>query len=789
MEERTLRILEFDRVRNALAEQATFSGGKELAKTLLPTENPIWIEESQTETAEAYAVLVDGEEPPFGGLRDIRPYLQRAQMRSILQPQELLDIAFTVAGARRLAAFIRQKSEPDGVLQDIAIGISPHKEIEQEIARCISTEGQVRDQASPALKRARSGIRGLQGRIRTKIESVMREADGRRHLQEAIVTVRSGRYVLPVKQEYRSGVPGIVHDQSSSGATLFIEPIAVVEMGNDLRRLVADEEAEIERILTELTEAVHTESVSIRHTVHAAARLDFAFAKARLAMRWDCVRPQLSKERWIHIQTGRHPLLPAESVVPIDVWLGKEAPALVITGPNTGGKTVTLKTVGLFVLMAQAGLHIPAAVGTTLPICDGVYVDIGDEQSIEQSLSTFSSHMSHIVDILAKVGPNSLVLLDELGAGTDPTEGAALAMALLEHLIETACLTLATTHYSELKNFAYTEPGVNNASVEFDIETLRPTYRLSIGVAGSSNAFSISERLGLPHSIIERAKERLTAEEKKFEELIRNVESDRRLAERDRLQAEQERAQLESEMAQFTEERERFNQRKDAFLSEAREEAVSLLRAARLEAEGLIAELRRLGSYEDVEEARAARKLLQEMEDDIAPYETAVQADQPVERVCPEELQPGTVVRVRSLGSIGEVLNAPDTNGQFGVQIGAMKMTVSVEDVERTDECPIGGTTQPKSAIGGTALRGKAMRIPTELDLRGLTVDETLDRVEKYLDEALLASLPTVRIIHGKGTGALRNAVQDYLAGHPQVASFRLGEAGEGGAGVTVVKF
>lgn len=787
MEKRTIQILEFDRVRAALANETTFSGGQELAESLEPTANPIWIEESQRETAEALAILNRAEDPPFGGLRDIRPYVVRAQMRSLLQPQELLDIAYTVSGARKLAAFVRQKSDADSVLRDIASDMGVHNDLEREIERCIGPDATLRDQASATLAKVRTAIRTLQGRIRNKTESVLREADARRYLQDAIITVRAGRYVLPVKQEHKSGVPGIVHDQSSSGATLFIEPLAVVEMGNQLRTHLAEEEAEIERILADLTAAVQAEGVGLRQTVHAAARLDLSFAKARLAIRWDCIRPHIADERWIDIKQGRHPLLPADTVVPIDVWLGREAPALVITGPNTGGKTVTLKTVGLFVLMAQAGLHVPAETGTQLPLCDAVYADIGDEQSIEQSLSTFSSHMTHIVDILRVVGPKSLVLLDELGAGTDPTEGAALAMALLDHLIQTACLTIATTHYSELKSFAYTESGVNNASVEFDVATLRPTYRLSIGVAGSSNAFAISGKLGLPSSIIERAKQRLTAEEQKVEDLIRGVETDRRRAEQERSRAEQLRATIEAERVKFDEERERFHAKKEGILNEVRAEAASLLRAARIEAEALIGELRRRGAQADVEDARAARQLLHEMEEQISQSQPSGAAPS-ARSLSPSQLHPGMTVHIVSLGRAGEVLGVPDSGGQVRVQIGTMKATVSVSDLERTEQVTTRTVPPQKPVMSGSTLRSKTMRIQTELDLRGLTVSEAVDSVEKYLDEVLLASLPTVRLIHGKGTGALRKAVQDYLQGHPHVQGFRLGEPGEGGAGVTVVE-
>lgn len=789
MDERAISILEYDKIREALADETSFSGGRVLAEALMPTTNPIWIAEGQDETSEAVRLLELADAPPFGGIRDIRPYVERAEVGALLQPQELLNIADTVAGVRRLAGYIRSKCQPEGVLADVGAGLGSHKALEDAIRRCIGSEAQVKDDASPALARIRSQIRTTQSRIRTRMESVLREADSRNYLQEGLITVRSGRYVLPVRQEHRGNVPGIVHDQSSSGATLFIEPMAVVELGNELRRLAAEEEEEIERILTRLSSAVAEEADEIHASVHAAARLDLAFAKGRLALRLGCVRPIIDRERWLHIRKGRHPLLPPESVVPIDIWLGRDQPALVITGPNTGGKTVTLKTVGLFVLMSHAGLHVPADEGTQIPLCDGVFVDIGDEQSIEQSLSTFSSHMSNIVRMLDKVGPNSLVLLDELGAGTDPTEGAALAMALLEHFIEVGCLTVATTHYSELKSFAYTEPGVQNASVEFDVETLRPTYRLLIGVAGSSNAFAISQRLGLPGAIIERAKVRISAEEQKVEDLIRTVEADRRSAERDRVEAERLRAELAEQLAKVKDERERFQRQRDALLEEARAEAADLLKTARREAEELIGELRRKGAQESVEEARAARQLLAEAEERLEQSRVRKAPQEKSGSLAPSEIQPGMRVRVRSLGQVGDVLTQPDSGGQLQVQIGGLRVTVAARDLEATSQQPIGTKAPMQGAhMARGVLQRKAMEVSPELDLRGLTSDEALESLAKYLDEALLANLQKARIIHGKGTGALRTAVQKYLSENTQVKAFRLGDPSEGGSGVTVIE-
>ena len=496
MDERAITILEFDKIREALADETSFSGGRALAETLMPTTNPIWIAEGQDETSEAVRLLETGEPAPFGGIRDIRPSVDRAERGALLQPQELLEIADTVSGVRRLASYIRSKCDAESVLADLGAGLGSHQALEDEIRRCIGTEAQVKDEASPALAKLRAQMRTTQSRIRNKLESVLREADARGYLQEPIITVRSGRYVLPVRQEHRLHVRGIVHDQSSSGATLFVEPVAVVELGNELRRLAAEEEEEIERILS-LTEKVAAEADALSPEASTPRRIDLAFAKGRLSLRLGCVRPVIADGRWLEIRKAASSAAGGNGGA--DRHLArKRRTGSRHHGPKYRRQDGHAENRRALRLDEPCGAPRSGRRGTQIPLCDGVFVDIGDEQSIEQSLSTFSSHMSNIVRMLDKVGPKSLVLLDELGAGTDPTEGAALAMALLEHFIEVGCLTIATTHYSELKSFAYTEPGVQNASVEFDVQTLRPTYRLLIGVAGSSNAFAISQRLGLP---------------------------------------------------------------------------------------------------------------------------------------------------------------------------------------------------------------------------------------------------------------------------------------------------
>lgn len=789
MDERTLRVLEFDKIRTALASQTTFAGGRELAETCAPSNNPIWIEEGLDETQEAVELIEEAGSPPMGGLRDIRPWLRQAQVGAVFQPQQLLDVAYTAGGARRLAEFVQKHAKPEGLLSDVASGIGAHADLEQAILRCIGEDAAVRDHASTKLAGLRSRIRTLQARIRERLESVMRDAAARKLLQEALITLRGGRYVIPVKQEHKSSVPGLVHDQSSSGATVFVEPMPVVQLNNDLRQAESEESEEVERILRELTAQVAAKAVALRRSVHGASRLDFAFAKARLAAKWDCVRPKLNRQGWIDLRQARHPLV-GDGVVPIDLWLGREFHTVVITGPNTGGKTVTLKTAGLFVLMAQTGLHIPAAPGTELTLCSGVYADIGDEQSIEQSLSTFSSHMSHIVRILQRADAQSLVLLDELGAGTDPTEGAALAMAILDELTARGCRTVATTHYSELKSYAYTQERLANASVEFDLETLRPTYRLSIGVPGSSNAFAIAERLGLPSPIIATAKERLSVEDQKVEDLIRGVERDRRQAEHDRVEAERLRAEVEATKQSYTVALERLTAQRDAILAQARAEAEGYLKELRKTNDRLIGELRRLGLSEEAEAARAERTAITQLSERFAErkdeHDTSSSSADARHRSDGAAAAVGARVRVQSLGQMGEVVSPPDSRGQITVQIGALRMAVSADEVEVVEGPPARSDQAQRSVV--SLGRAKAMHVASELDLRGATADEALAQLDKHLDDASMANLPNLRIIHGKGTGALRHAVQEYLANHPQVRTFRLGDPSEGGTGVTVVE-
>ena len=785
-----MRTLEFDKITARLADQASFSLGKEKARALQPSTRVSQIERHQQETAEALTLIVKCGSPPFGGLRDIRPIARRAGIGAVLEPTELLDVAETARGLAALRAYLLNHAGEHGaeVLADLGGMIESFPRLEQEIRRCIDLEGRVVDHASPTLAQIRARLRTLLQRVREQLDRLVRSPRGQKYLQDSIVTLRSGRYVVPVKQEYRGEVPGIVHDQSASGATLFVEPLPVVELNNQIRGVEREEEIEVERILQGLSDLVAQAQDSLVHAIETAGVLDFIFAKGNLALKMDAARPQINEEGRIVIRRGRHPLIQG-NVVPIDFTLGEGFTSVVITGPNTGGKTVTLKTVGLFALMAQAGLHLPTEVGTEVPVFESVFADIGDEQSIEQNLSTFSSHMTHIVDIVSKADSRSLVLLDELGAGTDPTEGAALAIALLERLIQKGCRVVATTHYSELKSFAYNHPLVENASVEFDVETLRPTYRLSMGVAGKSNAFAISARLGLDDAIIRRAESLLTEDDRKVDDLIRRVEEDHRAAERDREEARKLLHRYRDLYERYHQAFEKLRGAREEVLAEAQREANRIVEQARREADSLVGRLRKAGRDDVEEEAKEVRRRLGELvrrqpvSDEDVPSGHA-----PRPALDPGQLRVGMSVRVKSLDQIGEVAQILG-DGKVAVQVGALRVTVPVSDLqeERGPRAP-GRADAPGPGGLGAITRVKASEVKSELDLRGMTVDEAIESTDKYIDDALIAGLAKVRIIHGKGTGALRRSVQEFVASHPRVRGFADGGPTEGGLGVTVVE-
>ncbi|MBO8164455.1 MAG: endonuclease MutS2 [Brevibacillus sp.] len=782
MDQRVLNTLEYDKVISRLVEKASSTLGKERASRLVPYTTMEEVLQAQRSTEEAAAVLRMKGSVPLGGIRDIRQPLQRARLRSVLSPAELLDVASTVYAGRRLKTFLLQAAEECqlSMLASFAQQIDGLRELEEEIRKCIDEHGEVVDSASAELRRVRQEIRVLESRIRERLETILRSASYQKMLMETIITIRGDRYVIPVKQEYRHVFGGIVHDQSASGATLFIEPEAVVSMNNTLREARLKEEREVERILLRLTEKVAEAVDPLTVNVEMLAELDFAFAKAEFGSSLKATIPRLNDQGVIRLKKARHPLIADEQVVPIDVELGKEYRAIIITGPNTGGKTVSIKTIGLLTLMAMAGLPIPAEEESEAAVFSSVFADIGDEQSIEQSLSTFSSHMTNIIRILESMDERSLVIFDELGAGTDPTEGAALAMAILDHVVQRGARLVATTHYSELKAYAYDRPEVINASVEFDVETLRPTYRLLIGVPGRSNAFAIAARLGLAEEIIAAARRSISEEDSQVETMIASLERNTLTAQRERLEAEALRREAEELRRQLEEERARFAEEKNRLLEKAEEEARIAVQLAKEEANAIIRELRELQAEGvEIKEHKLieAKKRLDDAVLELD-KETVKKPPKAVRAVRPKA---GDEVMVHSFGQRGVVLEQASED-EYLVQIGIMKMKVKQSDLSVLKQ----SQNQPTSRF--TAVKARKGSVKMELDLRGYRVEEGLAEVDRYLDEVLLAGLQTVSIIHGHGTGALRKAVHDFLRGHRSVKSFRLGGQGEGGVGATIVE-
>ncbi|MBE3589378.1 MAG: endonuclease MutS2 [Firmicutes bacterium] len=809
--ERTLAALDFPAIVDRLAARTATPMGEERVRALRPAAGRLAVRRAQAETTEARLLLDAGQPLPFEGARDIRAAVARAEKSGRLEAAELWAVASTARAAARLARHLRARREAAPALADRAETLGDHTALAAAIEAAVDADAALRDDASPDLARLRRQHRTLSARLRERLDSLARSPALAPFLQEPLVTLRGGRYVVPVKAEHRAQVPGVVHDTSSSGATVFIEPMAVVEVNNELRRLEALIREEEERILDELGARVRAEAAALRSTVEALGDFDLIAARARLSAEMDAVEPEGLDGDLVELRGARHPLLTGP-VVPIDVRLGGEIRTLVITGPNTGGKTVSLKTVGLFALMAQCGLHVPARPGSRLPVFPQVFCDAGDEQGVAQSLSTFSSHMSHIVEMVRRARPGALVLLDELGAGTDPQEGAALAMAILQAFQERGCLTMATTHYSELKAFAHREPGMRNASVEFDADTLRPTYRLVIGLPGKSHAFAIAARLGLPEEILERARAHLSAESREVADLLEELAALRDELRRERDAAERARREADEQAAAARRRLEALERERDSLAREAREKAQALVRRARAEAEALVAEARRRLEEESAAEAaaraEAALAELRRRERALAEAPAAASAGDgraAAGRVPePGELVPGRTVYVRSLRLEGEVLAPPDAEDQVAVRVGVMRVHVPRSDlaVAPTDGAAAGsggggargaGGRRPPAGHGGggthVQLAGaKAREIRPELDLHGLTVDEALPLVDKYLDDAYLAGLRTVRLVHGKGTGALRQAVRRFLATHRLVDSFRPGAADEGGPGTTVAR-
>jgi DNA mismatch repair protein MutS2 len=782
--DKALHTLEYDKIIRRLTGLTSTSLGKDEAEKLFPSRELPIVERRLATTDEAVRAVTLKGTPPFSGITDIRSSLYRAKLQGMLQPPELMDVAQFIMGSRRLSRFISLAGEETDLplLSDLCEPLTDYKALEDEIRRCIDEQGDVLDSASPELASVRRDIRINAGRAREKLESLIRSTMIQKMLQDALITMRNDRYVIPVKQEYRSHFGGIVHDQSGSGATLFIEPEAVVQMNNKLRELKIKEQNEIERILRKLSEQIGERAELLTGDAEILGMIDFNFAKAAFAHALTATLPAMNDQGQLHLYKARHPLIDIKVAVPIDIELGTEYTSVIVTGPNTGGKTVSLKTIGLLSLMAMSGLFIPAEDGSRLCVFDGIYADIGDEQSIEQSLSTFSSHMTNLISMLGQVTNHSLVLLDELGAGTDPAEGSALAIAILEHLQKLGCRLIATTHYSELKAYAYNREGIINASMEFDVATLRPTYRLLVGVPGRSNAFAIAERLGLPRSIIDHARGEVSEDELKVDSMIASLEHDRLAAQTERHNAERLHREVEVLQNQIQDERFKLQEQKVKVMEEAREAARLAIAKAKREAEEIITDLRRLA----LEEGASVKehKLIEYRRrlEDAVPSHTA----KPIRStgVKQGKIEVGDEVKVLSLGGQKGHIVELTNNSEAVVQLGIMKMKVALADLEAMRK-----TATNKSPAQATIVkRTRDDNIRTELDLRGMMLEEAIMEVDRFLDEAFLSNLGQVYIIHGKGTGALRTGVQEFLRRHKHVKNYRLGQFGEGGAGVSVAE-
>lgn len=788
MNKKSLRILEFNKIIDRLTEHATSAPGKKLAAALVPMTDLEEIRAAQTQTADALGRLFRRGSTSFGSNKDLGMSLKSLEVGSVLSIAELLAIASFLENVNRIKTYGRKERDdiPEDSLDVWFTMLEPLTPLANEINRCILSEEEIADDASAALGRIRRSMTITNDRIHSQLNSMI-NGSLRTYLQDAVVTMRDDRYCIPVKAEYKGQVPGMIHDQSSTGSTFFIEPAAIVNLNNELKELSLKEKEEIEAILASLSAqaAAHTEALLTDQ--EAMTQLDFIFAKANLAMEQNASMPLFNTEHRIHIRKGRHPLIDKKTVVPVDILLGTDFDLLIITGPNTGGKTVALKTVGLLTLMGQAGLHIPSLDRSELSVFHEVYADIGDEQSIEQSLSTFSSHMTSIVSILKEADTDSLCLFDELGAGTDPTEGAALAISILDHLHGRGIRTMATTHYSELKVYALSTPFVENACCEFDVKTLRPTYRLLIGIPGKSNAFAISSRLGLPDHIIEDAKRHISEDKESFEDLLTNLENSRLTIEKEQAQIESYKREIEDLKVRLTAKQEKIDQSRDRILREANEEAREILQNAKELADETIRTFQKTGSTSIQELEKSRRKV----HDKIAEKneKLALKQEKPNRKTLkPNQLHLGDSVRIVSMGLKGSVSSLPDKNGKLFVQCGIIRSQVSLDDLVLLDEETITTGKLQRSSSGKLKL-SKSYSVSTEINLLGKTVDEALSELDKYLDDAYLAHLPSVRIVHGKGTGALRNAVQGYLRKNKIIKSYRLGEFGEGDAGVTIAEF
>lgn len=791
MNEKALRTLEYNKIIDKLSALAGTSFGRELCRNLLPTADISTINRLQRETSDALSRNLRRGSVSFSGIHDIRPSLMRLKVGSALSATELLHISSDLDATLRLKAYggytgKDSEEQTEDSLTEYFSNLEPLTPLNNEIKRCIISEDEIADDASSALKSIRRSIRVANDRIHSELSSILNSS--RTMLQDNIITMRNGRYCLPVRSEFKGQFQGMIHDQSSTGSTLFVEPIAIVRLNNELKELSIKEQEEIEKILADLsnTAAEYTENLEYNFTT--LSELDFIFSRASLSKQMKGSEPLFNSKGIVNIKKGRHPLIDSKKVVPIDIHLGRDFTMLIITGPNTGGKTVTLKTVGLLTLMGQAGLHIPAFDGSELAVFEEVYADIGDEQSIEQSLSTFSSHMTNIVKILDQADDRSLVLFDELGAGTDPTEGAALAMSILSHLHKRNIRALATTHYSELKIYALSTPGVTNASCEFDIETLRPTYRLLIGIPGKSNAFAISSKLGLPDYIIGDAKERIGTQDKSFEDVISDLESSRISLEKEQDTIAKYKAEIEQLKKSLAKKNESFDANREHMLNEAKEQAFKILNDAKEYADQSIRKynkwLQEGGNIKDMESERGG------LREKLNDHQTsqAKKAAKHNKKTQEKDIQVGAPVNVISLGLKGTISTLPNAKGDLYVQMGILRSQVNIKDIELLEEEIMNEPSHNKTQSGKIKM-SKSASIHPDINLIGKTVDEALPELDKYLDDAYLAHLPQVTVIHGRGTGALKNAVHAHLKKLKYVKSYRVGGFGEGDHGVTIVEF
>ncbi len=788
MNEKSLKALEYTKIIEQLADKGVSPMAKGLAKGLMPATDFEEVRLRQDETEEAVQILLKNSGVPLEGLSDVAKLVKKTEIGSYLDPGELLVLMEFLRVSKRMKVFIKKEKEDQALttprISKLIREIETMPDIEKRIDRSILNENEVSDEASGELRQIRRQLNQTNDKIRSTLQGFITSSRNQTYLQDQIITLRQNRYVVPVKQEYRNQVKGMVHDQSTSGATLFIEPMAVVDLNNKLKQLKMAEEKEIERILREISNEIALKKNEILKNQDLLGMVDFIFSKGKLALAMEASGPKVNNRGFVNLKNARHPLLDPKEVVPTNIWIGKDFNILVITGPNTGGKTVSLKTLGLLSLMGQSGLQIPADSGTEITIFDHIFADIGDEQSIEQSLSTFSSHMTNIVEIYKNLTENSLVLFDELGAGTDPTEGAALAMAILEDLKSTGTKVVATTHYSELKQYALVHPEVENASVEFDVKTLRPTYRLSIGIPGKSNAFDISRKLGLSPEIIDLAKSLITQENLQFEDVLQNIEKNKSTIEEEKIEIQRLKNEMEELKHKYREKLEKVENQKQKMVSQAKKEAQSLVKKAKTETEEIIENLRRL------EHEQERKKVNQEIEkarvklgSKALEYKDSQRVmEEPAKHEPPKNLKPGERVKILSLNQEGHVLSSEDDKGEVQVQAGIMKVNIKTSNLKRLSP----REDQQKSKTS-KMIKSKSQNIRSDIDVRGKNLEEALFEVDKYLDDSYIAGLSQVMVIHGVGTGVLKAGLNQMLKAHRHVQFFRAGKYGEGGAGVTIV--